>query len=77
MKLNDIATYLLDNEQFHDYEFVYSENSNLDVTLRLDIDTKNKQITVITHTDFVFWYINIAPPVGYIFTYLYYMSIGV
>ena len=54
MKLNDIATYLLDNEQFHDYEFVYSENSNLDVTLRLDIDTKNKQITVITHTDFVF-----------------------
>ena len=53
MKLNDIATYLLEN-QFHDYEFVYSENSNLDVTLRLDIDTKNKQIRVTTHADFVF-----------------------
>ena len=53
MKLNDIATYLLDS-QFHDYEFVYSENPNQDITLRLDIDTKNKQILVTTHTDFVF-----------------------
>ena len=54
MKLNDIATYLLDNEQFHDYEFVYSENPDQDITLRLDIDTKTKQIRVTTHTDFVF-----------------------
>ena len=54
VKLNDIATYLLDNEQFHDYEFVYSENPNQDITLRLDIDTKTKQIRVTTHADFVF-----------------------
>ena len=54
MKLNDIATYLLDNEQFHDYEFVFSENPDLDITLRLDIDTKTKQIRVTTHADFVF-----------------------
>ena len=53
MKLNDFATYLLDS-QFHDYEFVFSENPDLDITLRLEIDTKNKQILVITHTDFVF-----------------------
>ena len=53
MKLNDIATYLLDS-QFHDYEFVFSENPDLDITLRLDIDTKSKQIKVTTHADFVF-----------------------
>ena len=52
MTLSDIATYLIEND-FNDYEFVYSESSDLDITLRLEIRRGTKQILVTTHTDFI------------------------
>ena len=54
MKLNDIATYLLEN-QFQDYEFVFIETNNSDdVTLNILISSQDRQVIVTTHVDFVF-----------------------